>query len=507
MIVISLTLSIQDLLARTSDAYVFFVEHGFDFARLSDTAKALYPHYEEAVKQRGFAGKAGSSLILTGVHNGKGVYLIFLGLGDLKGGYGNVEVFRRALGQLVRIAESHKLKSFTFDLPDPVYLSLSYERLAQESATIMYKASYHFDEYITSADRKFEWDIQVIVGVPEKYQAEAQKGLDFGLVIADAINTARYWCDLPPTALNPPAFAEKARELGKEFGLKTTIFEKKDILAMGMGGIDGVCRGSVYEPRLVVLEYKSKKAGAPTLAFVGKGVTFDTGGISIKPSAGMETMKDDMAGAAAVIAVMKVIAQLAPHVNVVAVAPMVENMPSGTAQKPGDILRTYNGKTIEVADTDAEGRLILADALAYAVDKYKPDAIIDLATLTGACAAALGVFYAGLLSQHEDLTAKVLKASERSGDKVWRFPLDPDYRPAIASDVADVKNIGSIRYKAGTITAALFLQNFVGDTPWVHLDIAGTAFGVPDLSYLRPGATGFGIRLLVDLVTHWEEKV
>lgn len=503
---ISLTLTTQNLLTRKASAYVFFVEHGADFAQYKTTAELLYPHYEQAVKQRGFAGKAGSSLILTGVHDGRGVYLIFLGLGDLKGGYANVEVFRRSVGQLVRIAESHKFSSFTFDLPDPVRLSLSYERLAQETATILHKSSYHFTEYITSPDRKFEWDMQAIIGVPEKYQEVAQKGLDFGLVIADAINTARYWVDLPPSALNPPSFAEKARELGKEHGLKTTIFDRKDILSMGMGGIDGVCRGSMHEPRLVVLEYASKKAGAPTLAIVGKGVTFDTGGISIKPSAGMEAMKDDMAGAAAVIAVMKVIAQLEPNVNVVAVAPLVENMPSGTAQKPGDILRTYNGKTIEVADTDAEGRLILADALAYAVDKYKPDAIIDLATLTGACAAALGVFYAGLLSQHEELTAKVLKASERSGDKVWRFPLDPDYRPAIASDVADVKNIGSIRYKAGTITAGLFLQNFVGDTPWVHIDIAGTAFGVPDLSYLRPGATGFGIRLLVDLVTHWDEK-
>lgn len=503
---ISLKLTTDKLLDRTADAFVFFVEHGSDFAQSSTTAKELYPHYDQSLKQRGFTGKAGSSLILTGVHNCRGIYLIFLGLGDLKGGYGNVEVLRRALGQLVRIAESHKLTSFTFDLPDPIRLGLSYERLAQETATIMHKASYHFNEYITNKDRTFEWDITAIIGVSQQNENDVQKGLNLGICIADAINTARYWCDLPPSALNPPSFAEKAGELAKEHGLKATIFGKKEILAMNMGGIDGVCRGSQYEPRLVVLEYKAKKAGAPTLAFVGKGVTFDTGGISIKPSAGMETMKDDMAGAAVVLAVMKVIAQIEPNVNVVAIAPMVENMPSGTAQKPGDILRTYNGKTIEVADTDAEGRLILADALAYAVKQYKPDAIIDLATLTGACAAALGVFYAGLLSQHEELTAKVMKASERSGDKVWRFPLDPDYSPAIASDVADVKNIGSIRYKAGTITAALFLQHFVGDTPWVHLDIAGTAFGVPDLSYLRPGATGFGIRLLVDLVTHWDEK-
>jgi leucyl aminopeptidase len=504
---ITLTLSSQPLLSRTAAAYVFFIDHDFDFARLSSTAKELYPHYEQAVKQRGFSGKAGSSLILNGIHNDRAVYLIFLGLGDLKGGYENVEVFRKALGQLVRIAESHKLASFTLDLPNPVRLSLSYERLAQEAATIMYKATYHFNDYITSADRKFTWDKQAIFGVPEANLAEAQKGLDRGLVVADAINKARYWCDLPPSVLTPPALADHARTLAKEYNLKATIFEKKDIIAKNMGGIEGVCRGSVHDPRLVVIEYKSKKPNAQTLAIVGKGVTFDSGGLCIKPAAGMESMKDDMSGAAVVIAAMQVIAQIEPDVNVVAVAPLVENMPSGSAHKPGDIIRTYNGKTIELVDTDAEGRLILADALAYAADVYKPDAMIDFATLTGACAYALGPFYAALLSPNEALTAKVMKAAERSGDKVCRLPFEMGYSPAIASEVADVKNVGSIKYKAGTITASLFLHHFVGDVPWVHLDIAGTAFGVPDLSYYRPGATGYGIRMIADLVTHWDEKL
>lgn len=504
---ISLTLTTEKFLDRTADAYVFFVEHGSDFAEFTKTAKLLYPHFEEALKQRGFTGKAGSSLILTGIRECKGVYLIFLGLGDLKGGYANVEVFRRALGSLVRIAESHKLSSFTLDLPDPIRLSLSHERLAQEFATIVYKADYHFDEYITSPDRKLTWDKKALIGVPEGHQAEAQKGLDRGLIIADAINTTRYWIDLPPSVLTPVTLAEHARKLAQEHGLKATIFDKKQIVEKNMGGIEGVCRGSQHDPRLVILEYKSKKPNVQTLALVGKGVTFDTGGLCIKPAAGMEAMKDDMSGAAVVISVMKIIAQIEPDVNVIAVAPLVENMPSGTAQKPGDILRTYNGKTIEVVDTDAEGRLILADALAYAADVYKPDAMIDFATLTGACAYALGPFYAALLSEHEELTAKVIKASERSGDRVCRLPLEQGYSPAIASEVADVKNVGSVKYKAGTITAALFLQKFVGDVPWVHLDIAGTAFGVPDLTYLRAGATGYGIRLIVDLVTHWNEKL
>ena len=470
----------------------------------STTAKLLYPHFEEAAKQRGFTGKAQSSLILTGIHNNKAVYLVFLGLGDLQGGYKNIETYRRAVGQLIRIAETHKFASLTFDLPDPAVLSLSYKRLAQETSTILHKALYHFDEYITSADRKITWDIATIIGINKENNDEVQAGLDIGICIGEAINTARYWCDMPPSALTPPIFAQQAAQMAQEYGLKSTILDKQEIVKLGMGGIEGVARGSMHEPRMAILEYRVPGA-TTTLAIVGKGVTFDSGGLCIKPAASMETMKDDMAGAATVLAAMKLIAQLKPQINVVAVAPLVENMPSGSAQKPGDILRTYNGKTIEVLDTDAEGRLILADALAYAVDVYKPDAIIDFATLTGACAAALGSFYCGLFSQHDELAARLERASEHSGDRVWRLPMDNDYKPAIASDIADVKNIGSRKYMAGSITASFFLQNFVGDVPWVHLDIAGTAFGVPDLSYLRPGATGFGIRLLADLVMDWNK--
>ena len=262
------------------------------------------------------------------------------------------------------------------------------------------------------------------------------------------------------------------------------------------------------EPRLVILKYSPQKnaKSLPTLAMVGKGITFDTGGLSIKPATAMETMKDDMAGAAVVLGVMRVIAQFRPNINVIALAPMAENMPSGSAHKPGDIIRFYNGKTAEVKDTDAEGRLILADALSYAVAIYKPDAIIDIATLTGSCAAALGPFYAGLLSQSEELTAKVQESAQRSGDRVWRLPMDNDYKVAIKSHIADMSNIGTMQIKAGVITAAFFLKEFVGSVPWVHLDIAGTAFGVPDITYLRPGASGFGIRLLVDLIMNWKSE-
>jgi Leucyl aminopeptidase len=271
-----------------------------------------------------------------------------------------------------------------------------------------------------------------------------------------------------------------------------------------MGGLAAVGRGSDQDCQMVILEYKAKRKNAPTIAFVGKGITFDSGGLSIKPALNMETMKDDMSGAAAVITTMEVLAHLKPDVNVVALAPLAENLPSGKATMPGDIVTFYNGKTAEVRNTDAEGRLVLADALSYAVKHYKPDAIIDIATLTGACAYALGPFFTGLMSQHDTLVKDIEISAQRSGDRVWRLPLHDDYQIAIRSDISDMCNIGAPKYMAGAITAAHFLKHFVGQTPWAHLDIAGTAFNVPDLPYYKQGATGVGVRLLVDLAMHWK---
>lgn len=502
---INIEITSKKLTDLSVGGYAFFLEHEFDFAKLNEITK-IYPPIIEAIKNRGFSGKAGSSLILSGVKDQKGVYIILLGLGDLKDGFKNVEIYRRAMGQLVRIVENHKMSKVAFTLPDPISISLSYERLAQESATIVHKAAYHFDEFITNPDRKIKWDFDLFISVDKKFAKQVQDGIDKGIAIGHAINQARYWCDMPPSRLTPTILADDAEKIAKKYGLKATVFKQKEIIKMGMGGIEGVSRGSVEECKLAILEYKTTKKNAPTLAIVGKGITFDSGGLSLKPAQAMETMKDDMAGAAVVLATMQVIAQFKPDINVIALTPISENMPSGSALKPGDVIKFYNGKTAEVKNTDAEGRLVLADALSYAIKNYKLDAIIDVATLTGACAHALGPFYCGLFSQHEELTQKVIKASEQSGDRVCRLPMDNDYRPAIFSDIADISNIGSPKYNAGAITAAFFLQNFVGNVPWVHLDIAGPAFGMPDMSYLRPGATGFGIRLLTDLIMSWNKK-
>ncbi|MBA3953704.1 leucyl aminopeptidase [Candidatus Dependentiae bacterium] len=500
-----ITLTTQRGFQVAADAYVYFVEHIFDFARFKPVADAFLPQLELIAKQRGFTGKEGSSLLLNGMSaDNRPVYIILLGLGDLNEGSLNIETYRRALGQMVRIIESHKSAVVSLRLPDPALLSVSYERLAQETATVVYQASYHFDDFITNPDRKVYSDFTLSISIRDNNAVEeVQAGVDKGICIGVAVNKSRYWCDLPPRILTPTELARHAQEIATQNGLKITVFDEAAIKKMGMGGIEGVSQGSVEEARLVILEYKAEDINAPTIALVGKGVTFDSGGLSIKPAVSMEAMKDDMSGASVVIATMEVLAQLKPKVNVIALAPLAENMPSGSAIRPGDILTFYNGKTAEVKNTDAEGRLILADALSYAIANYKLEAIIDIATLTGACAHALGPFYSGLMSQHDSLVARIVKASETSGDKVWRLPMDNDYKAAIRSDVSDMCNIGNSKYMAGAITAAFFLQNFVGSVPWAHLDIAGTAFGVPDRSYFRPGATGVGIRLFTDLLMNW----
>ncbi len=421
----------------------------------------------------------------------------------------DIEFYRRALGAVIRLAERHKLASLACVLPEEQLFGVTLSYLAKQTALILQMADYHFDAYITSSERSREHTVKVTLVLEYNKNTtnaalqEIREGLKEGVIIAEAVNKARTWCDTPPSDLTPLILADKAQELADTYGLKCTIFDEPTIIAMGMGGLAGVARGSEQDCRFVILEYTAKQADAPRIALVGKGITFDSGGLSLKPAQAMETMKDDMAGAAVVIATMQAIAQLKPAVHVVALAPLAENMPSGTGTKPGDILRFYNGKTAEVKNTDAEGRLILADALSYAIRQYHPTAIIDMATLTGAAANALGHFYGVLLSKHDALVDRIYDASRLSGDRVWRFPFDDDYKAAIKSDIADICNIGNPRYMAGTITAGFFLKNFVDDVPWAHFDIAGVAFNVPDISYFRPGASGFGVRLLVELLMHW----
>ncbi len=343
----------------------------------------------------------------------------------------------------------------------------------------------------------------LIVVKEEETAASLELAVDKARVMAEAASLARTMVDEPANHMTPSRMAEAAKEIAGKYDLEFKVFDREDMEAMGMGALLGVARGSNEPPKLMTLSYRGDGRSQEALGFLGKGITFDSGGISIKPSEGMGEMKGDMAGAAAVVAALGAIAQLKPQVNVTAIVPATENLPSGTALKPGDILKAMNGKTIEVISTDAEGRLILADALCYG-QKLGLSPLIDLATLTGACRIALGTLYGGLFSNNRDLAEKVLKAGETAGERMWQMPMPAEYKELIKSEVADIKNGGN--RLGGAITAALFLAEFAGDTPWVHVDIAGPASSTKESGYLVKGATGFGVRTLVEFALSEAER-
>jgi leucyl aminopeptidase len=326
-----------------------------------------------------------------------------------------------------------------------------------------------------------------------------------GTVLAECQNLARELSNLPGNALPPAELARHAQKVAREVGLRAHVLGVPELERRKMGAILAVGGGSSRPPRLIVLEYRPKRGGrSAPVCLVGKGITFDSGGISIKPSAGMEEMKHDMSGAAAVVGALRACALLQLPLPVIGVIGAAENLPSGTAYRPGDIVTSASGKTIEVLNTDAEGRVVLADALHYAKTEYSPRAIVDLATLTGACVVSLGRWATGLFGTNERLIELARLAGEACGERAWPMPLWEGHRKAVKSDVADVKNTGAGR-EAGSSTAAAFLAAFVGDTPWIHLDIAGTAWTSHASPYQPKGATGIGVRLLLELLERMRE--
>jgi len=371
-------------------------------------------------------------------------------------------------------------------------------------ASGMLLAAYDFDSYKTKKD-KDEADKEpskTKVAIVTSDPSAARKAFAEARGVVDGVLLARNLVNEPANILGPVEFAERASEL-KELGVEVEILAEKDMRKLGMGALLGVAQGSARPPRLVVMQWKGAKAKHQPVAFVGKGVVFDTGGISIKPAGGMEDMKGDMGGAAAVTGLMHALAARKAKVNVIGIIGLVENMPDGNAQRPSDIVTSMSGQTIEVINTDAEGRLVLADALWYCQDRFKPKFMVNLATLTGAIMVALGHHHAGLFSNDDELAAHLLQSGKTTDEKLWRMPLGPEYDKLIDSKFADVKNTGG--RLAGSITAAQFLQRFVNDTPWAHLDVAGTAMGSPQSEINRSWASGFGVRLLNDLVKdHYE---
>jgi leucyl aminopeptidase len=502
---IKISLTHEKLMQQKAQCFVFFLEEDFKFSKhLQDISKQIFPQLKELMEQQKFTGKLTSSLTVPALVNGHIAHCIFMGIGSTPHKKINVENFRRAMGQSIKLAVALKIPKVAFELPAASHFEVEESYLLEQAAIIINMAAYHFDDFLTDKEKKGTDIKDVIICTDIKNIKKYEEVLKEGHIIGKAVNDARHWIDLPPCVVNPDFLVARAKEISKRHGLKFTSFNEKQINDMGMGGLAAVAAGSELDAHLVIMEYKSKKKGAQTIAYVGKGITFDSGGLSLKPADYMENMKDDMSGAAAVIATMEALAQLKPDVNIIALVPISENLPSGNATKPGDIVTFYNGKTAEIKNTDAEGRLILADAMSYATKHYKLDAMFDIATLTGACAYFLGAFYTGMLSNNEKLVGKVQEASQLSGERVWRLPLDEDYKAAIKNPIADLSNTGISRYKSGTITAAWFLHNFTDNVPWVHFDIAGTAYDVPDMPYYRSGATGAGVRLLIAMAMNWK---
>ncbi len=356
---------------------------------------------------------------------------------------------------------------------------------------------YSFRKHITKEAEYGEIKQLTIVDADEANLPVLAQGCNKGRVLAEATNLARDMVNEPANHMTPSHMAEMAARLAESYGLELSILEREQMQELGMGALLGVAQGSRQPPKFIVLHYKGGDSTETNVALIGKGITFDSGGISIKPSEGMGEMKGDMAGGAAVMAAISAIAQLKPKINVTTIVPATENLPGDSALKPGDILTVMNGKTIEIVSTDAEGRLILADALSYA-NKLGAKLMIDVATLTGACRVALGDVCSGAFGNNQELVDKVIASGAEAGELIWQMPMYEQYKEQNKSDVADIKNVGG--KWAGAITAAQFLAEFAGDTPWVHLDIAGTSLSEKERSYLVKGATGVPVRTLVNLI-------
>jgi leucyl aminopeptidase len=453
-----------------------------------------------ALKNGRFQGRGGDRLDLVGPGDGSYERVMLVGLG--KGKERDALKSQDLGGNLVAHLNAAGVSRATV-LVDPVpEAQLPH---APAAARIGYGArlrSYRFDKYRTKEkeDQKPSLTELTIAVAGAKAAEDAFRLLDR---VADGVSFTRDLVSEPANILYPETLADAARTLS-EIGVEVEVLGVPEMRRLGMGALLGVGQGSEREPRLVVMQWKggANRSEAP-LAFVGKGVTFDTGGISIKPAAGMEEMKWDMGGAGTVIGLMKALAGRKAKINVVGIAGLVENMPSGTAQRPGDVVKSMSGQTIEVINTDAEGRLVLADALWYCQDRFKPKFMIDLATLTGAIIIALGHENAGLFANSDELAERIAAAGRATGERCWRLPLSDAYDKALASEIADMKNVGD--RAGGSITAAQFLQRFVNDVPWAHVDIAGMAWSKKDSPTVPKGATAFGVQLLNHLVQEYYE--
>lgn len=437
-------------------------------------------------------GKLGEAPVIHTAGRIPAVRVIVAGLG--KSENFSVETVHKAAAASLRAAKKKACRRIATILHGAGIAGMDAERSAQAVVEGAFIGDFEPDAYKTS-ERETEVESLTIIERDADKARAAKQAAAAGEIIAREMNRARSLVNMPANELSPSDFAQEACRRAEEVGLDCEVLDEKELEKQGFGLITAVGKGSARPPRMVVLRHLPRKRG-PVAGLVGKGITFDSGGLSLKTAEQMELMKGDMAGAAAVLSAICAIAQLKVPTNVAAVMPLADNMPGGSATRPGDVIKTYGGKTVEITNTDAEGRLILADALAYAA-KSGCTHLVDVATLTGAMVIALGRITTGVLGNNRELMERIKAAAGKAGERVWEMPLFDEYREQIKSPIADMKNVGG--RPAGPITAAMFLKEFVGETPWVHLDIAGTSWNEGDLSHMAKGPTGVAVRTLVEL--------
>jgi len=461
---------------------------------------------ERLIKLGDFKPKEGASTIVYGNDSIGAKRILLVGLGEKK--KATLETIRKAASSVATKSVEMKIETVSLALHKAFGGRFDLSAMGRTVAEGVYFGSYRYDEFVTENEngRADSLKVEVIDSDSAKTRT-LKKGLLKGIAIGKAQSYARTIANRPANVISPPELAALAKELGHDSkNLSCTVFDENQMAAKGMGGVLAVGSGSENKPRFIILKYNPSSKSAsrlPTIGLVGKAVTFDSGGISIKPAANMDQMKLDKSGGIAVLATMKALAELKLPVNVYGIIPSAENLPSGSSYRPGDIITTFSGKTVEVQNTDAEGRMILCDGIHYAV-KQKCDIIIDVATLTGACMVALGKYKAGLMGNDDKLIRQLQKASKDSGEKIWHMPSGEEYAKEMKSKIADLKNIGS--KWGGACTAAAFLRQFVGDAKWAHLDIAGMDMFSTANEFSAEGSTGFGVRLLTTYLMNLTSK-
>lgn len=491
-----INVKVGDLRTETADAIVLAILEGEPLVSVAQIAEtATNGAISELIDAGDFKGEHKQTALLYTRGGITAPRIALIGLGKSEDII--CEKVRQAIGKIVQELRDLDLKTIAIALPPETP-----QEIAQAAAEASRLALYQFNQHKTEGlDKVKALDTITFLVADKATKSVIEGSVTIGDTIANGTNLARDLSNQPPNHLTPTMLAEKAVEVANEVGLKCEVFDRAQLQEKGFRTLLGVSQGSIEEPRFIVLEHIPDGEGKDTVAFVGKAITFDSGGLSLKSGSGMMDMKHDMSGAAAVLGAMQVVGQLKPDLHVVGLIAASENMPSATAQRPGDVVESYGGKTIEILNTDAEGRLVLADALGYAA-QYNPKAAIDLATLTGAVITALGTVACGMMGTDTDLMDKVRSAAQKTHERVWELPLWDDYDELIKSEVADVKNIGD--GTAGTIVGGAFLKKFAEGYPWVHLDIAGTAWDVKGSSYIpSKGGTGFGVRLLVQFARAW----